>query len=192
MALNPKEVTAVLVTRGDVELAQVTDSIREAGIRQIIVWNNARRMLDLKVFGRFLATVESSTRFVYTQDDDLIAPVADVLAAYDPETDREAVVANNRAEEEWRLLGIGSVFHRSLVNGCFGRYLDHHPLDLDFLRACDVVFAYQHPYRKVVLGYENLPWGYATAENPRMYGQPDHMAVRERVRERTLALVKNT
>lgn len=121
---------------------------------------------------------------IYHQDDDLVAPVSEILAAYDPSDDYWNIVANNRADEEWRLTAMGTVFHRNLAD-CFSLYIDHYGFDDDFFRVSDVVFAYQHPYRRLVLPYRDLPW----ARDPdRMHLQPDHYEVRERAKARTLAL----
>lgn len=188
--IRPGLVSAALVTRGDVDMGEILDSIEAAGVRDVVVWNNRDRGQDLQCYGRFAAVAECANDWIYTQDDDLVAPVSGLLAEVDPDTDRGQVVANNRADEEWRLLGIGSVFHRSLVEGCFDAYTSRHGFDTDFCRVADVVFAYQHPYRRVVLGYRDLPWGFHTAENPRMYGAADHVAVRERARARTINLAE--
>lgn len=190
--IDSSRVSACLVTRGDVDLSEILASIAAAGITDIVVWDNSKRGRDLSCFGRYAAIAEARNEFIYHQDDDLVAPVPEILAAYDPEADRETIVANNRADEEWLLTGIGCVFHRSLAETCFDAYVARYGFDADFCRVSDIVFAYQHPYRRVVLGYRNLPWGFATAENPRMYGQPDHYLVRERARDRTLALVAET
>lgn len=182
--IKPSKVSAVLVTKGDHDLSEIHDSIRAAGIRDIVVWDNSEREHDLSCYGRYAAVPEARKEWIYHQDDDLIAPVAEILAEVDPVADRHTIVANNREEETWRLTGIGSVFHRSLAD-CFERYVSVWGNGADFHRICDVVFAYQHPYRKVVLGYRDLPWGTAP---DRMYHQDGHMAVREQARSRVLAL----
>ena len=182
--IDPKEVSAVLVTRGDVEMGAIIDSIRAAGVEDIVVWDNAQRPVDLQCYGRYVAINEARHEIIYHQDDDLIAPVAEILAAYDPVADCNSIVANNRADEEWRLTAMGVVFRRGLAH-CFDEYIARYGFDDDFCRICDVVFAYQHEYRRIVLGYTDLPW--QTAPNS-MYLQPGHMEVRERALQRTLEL----
>lgn len=185
--IDPKSVSAVLVTRGDVDLSEILASITDAGIDDIVIWNNAERE-DLSCYGRYAGIQEAKNEFIYHQDDDLISPVSDILAAYDPVADRGTIVCNNRAEEEWLLTAIGCVFHRDLAD-CFDEYITTFGYDSDFHRVSDVVFAYQHPYRRIVLPYRDLPWGFATEENPRMYGQPDHYDVRIRARTRVLQMI---
>jgi hypothetical protein len=183
--IPPSEVSAVLVTRGDVPMDRILDSIKAAGITDIVVWNNNTRPINLSCYGRYEGIKEAKNEFIFQQDDDLITPVAEILDAYDPVEDCRTIVANNRADEEWRLTAIGCVFHRSLAD-CFDEYLRLYGFDADFCRVSDVVFAYQHDYRRVVLGYEDLP--NASTFGSSMYLEHDHMAVRYRARERTLAL----
>jgi hypothetical protein len=183
------DVSAALVTRGDVDLSEILASIADAGISDVHLWDNSQRE-DVSCFGRFLAAECAQNPFVYMQDDDLVAPIRELLAEYDPARDFDTVVANKPAGEEWRFLGCGALMHRDLPRGFewSSRYLAAHAGYGDFCRVADVVFLYSLPYRSVDLGHRNLPWGYHTPENPRMYGAPDHIAVRERARDRTLTL----
>lgn len=178
--ISPDQVSAVLVTRGNVDMSEIIESIRAAGVEDIVIWNNAERR-NVSCFGRYLGIAEAKHDYIYHQDDDLVSPVAELLAVYDPVADTNTIVCNNRADEWWRLTAIGCVFHRSLA-GCFGPYIDAYGEDADFYRVCDVVFAYQHPYRKVVLGYSDLPW--ASDPHSSMYLEPGHMEVRERALQR--------
>ena len=184
--IDPAEVSAVLVTKGDHDLSEIFDSIRAAGVEDIVVWDNATRGRDLSCFGRYAGISEARHDIIFQQDDDLVAPVADILRAYDPEADRHTIVANNRADEEWLLTAMGTVFHRDLAS-CFGAYIERYGEDDDFYRVSDVVFAYQHPYRRLVLPYRDLAWA---ATPDRMHLQPDHYLVRERARDRTLELAR--
>lgn len=181
--IDPALVSAVLVTKGDHDLTPILASIEEAGIEDVVLWDNSQRD-DLSCYGRYAGIAEARHKIIYHQDDDLIAPVGEILSDYRPRRDRWAIVANNRHDEEWQLTAMGTIFHRSLAD-CFRRYIALYGEDADFHRVSDVVFAYQHPYRRLHLGYEDLPW--QTAPD-RMYHQPDHYEVRIRARLRTLAL----
>jgi hypothetical protein len=171
--------SAVLVTRGDVDLEPVLATLRPV-FEDIVVWNNAERD-DLKCFGRFVGASEARHDLIYVQDDDLLVPVEALYGEYVS----PGIVANRKPDEGWRFVGAGAFFDRRLIPAAFGPYLAAYPRDDDFLRAADVVFAYANPYTSVWVGYEDLPW--QTAEN-RMYRQPGHYEVRERARARTLAL----
>lgn len=173
------KVSACLVTRGDVDLTEILSTLP---FDDVVVWDNSKRD-DLSCFGRFAAVAEAKHDLIYTQDDDLLVPIPALLEAWNNDT---GIVANKPPAEEWRFLGCGSLFHRSLVN--FDRYHTRHPGDPEFNRTADVVFAYQHPYRSVWVGYTDLPW--QTADN-RMYKQSGHYTVRNEARARTLALMED-
>ena len=170
------KVSACLVTRGDVDLTTILNSLP---FDDVVVWDNSERE-DLSCYGRFAAVAEAKHDVIYTQDDDLMVPIPALLKAWDG---RPGILANKPPEEEWRFLGCGSLFRRELVN--FDRYHAAYPADDEFHRTADVAFAYQHPYRSVWLGYLDFPW--QTAPN-RMYRQKGHYTVRQRTRERTLLL----
>jgi hypothetical protein len=182
--IDPKLVSAVLVTKGDHDLAPIYESLEAAGIDDVITWDNSTRTVDLSCYGRYVGIGEAQNEWIYHQDDDLVAPVADILRAVDPVADRHTIVANNRADEEWRLTAMGTVFHRDLAD-CFDEYVALYGFDADFCRVSDIVFAYQHPYRRIVLPYVDLAWA---ATPDRMHMQPDHYMVRQRALERTLRL----
>lgn len=182
--IEPKLVSACLVTKGDHDLTEILDSISGAGIEDVVVWDNSQRPADLICYGRYAAVADAKNDHIYIQDDDLVVPVAKVLDAYDPVKDRHVCVSNNRPDEGWPLNGIGSVFHRDLAD-CFDGYTALYGFDQDFCRIADVVFGYSNAYRKIWFGYRDLPW--QTAPD-RMHLQYDHYEVRERARMRTLAL----
>src|ERR1051326_2814506 len=74
-------VTAVIVTRGDIDLAPCIDALP---YKKLIVWNNSLRP-DTKIYGRYLAIKEVTTPFVYFQDDDVIFRRHDeLMAAWEP------------------------------------------------------------------------------------------------------------
>jgi hypothetical protein len=179
VAISPADVSAVLVTRGDVDMAPVLDSLP---FDEVVVWDNSQRPEDFQCYGRFAGIAETTRPFIYVQDDDIVVPVQALLDAYEPA--KGSILANKKPDEEWRFLGVGSLFPRELAD-CFGPYAALYGMDQDFYRAADVVFAYQHGYESVWVGYEELEW--SRAPN-RMYLQPGHYEVRERLRARTLAL----
>lgn len=162
----------MIVTRGDVDVSPVINSLP---FPDIVVWDNSQRE-NLSCYGRFAGIEEARNDVIYVQDDDVIVPAETLLGYYSG----EGVVANKPVGEEWRFLGVGAFFHRSLAD-CFQPYLDRYGFTPDFCRVADVVFAYQHLYRTAWVGYEELPW--SRADN-RMYKQPDHYLVRERARDR--------
>src|SRR5882672_3124212 len=165
-------------------MTEITDSITDAGIEDIVIWDNSKRE-NLSCYGRYAGIAEARNEYIFHQDDDLVSNIPALLETYDPVRDRWAIVANNRIDEEWPLTAMGVLFHRDLAY-CFDTYIDLYGFDDDFLRVCDVVFAYQHPYRRVVVGYRDLPWH--SDPQASMYLEDGHMATRMRARQRTFAL----
>ncbi len=124
--MTPADLSAVVVTRGNVPLEPILDSFTAAGIFDFVVWDNSRRPDDLGVFGRYAALPECGRDVVLVQDDDVILPVATIealAAAYEP----GRIVAN--MPERFRafytdscLVGFGAVFDRDLPEVAFDRF----------------------------------------------------------------------
>ncbi len=185
--ITPDQVSAVLVTRGNVDMTEILDQLTADGIEDIVIWNNAERDPDLSCYGRYAAISEAKNEYIFHQDDDLVSPVGELLKHYDPVRDRHAILMNNRIDEEWPLTAIGALFHRDILPGTFDSYIEEYGFDDDFCRVCDVIFAYQHPIRRVVLGYRDLPWASDPASS--MYLEDGHMQVRIRARQRIFDLI---
>ncbi len=79
-------VTAIVVTRGDVDLSPIIGQDWPEQVQEIIVWDNSsldRR--DLKVYGRYAAIAEASHPLILVQDDDCVLPkdsIQQMLDAY--------------------------------------------------------------------------------------------------------------
>lgn len=193
------ELTAVVVTRGDVELGPILDTLD--GFGKLIVWDNSDRMPDSAVYGRYRALARVGSGAVYVQDDDVILPpesLAALAAGYVP----GKIVANvpDRFRPHYPdscLLGFGAVFDPILPALAFQRFarFHHEPGVLTggaalvvqeptFLRTCDVVFTALTDYVLYDLPYEERE--FATASN-RMYRQADHVGERARMLERARA-----
>lgn len=143
--LKANEVSAVIVTRGNVPLLPTIDPIRAAGIDDIVVWNNAEREHDYRIFGRYAALAEIKNPVVFWVDDDVVFTNFDALFdAYQP----GALIAN--MDEAWVkgagyndalvLMGAGSLCDAHLPSMIFSEYLKHFPFDDDLLVECDFAF----------------------------------------------------
>lgn len=197
--------SCVLVTRGDVDLEPVLETLRPV-FDDILVWGNdsavgpalvrvpgksgtdwlrdgdviLRAVDDQKVFGRYAAILAARYDLIYTQDDDALCPAAEILETYM----HEHLLVNVEPEEKpW--LAWGAVFPRDAPFKAFARYLARYPADDFFRRWPDVVFAELTPWASVDLGHENLPWAYA---DTRMYRQPDHYTSQDEMRDRCRGL----
>lgn len=148
-------VSACLVTRGDVDMQPVIDSIPQGW--EIVVWDNGEKMVtrsdgyaevatDLSVYGRYAAIEYASHELIYVQDDD--CAVSDP-AAIVGEWDRVALVQESDpagpGEVEWgnhvvcnmpqefrhdfyddhALVGFGAAFHRDAPLRAFARWWGH-------------------------------------------------------------------
>jgi hypothetical protein len=127
-------VSACIVTRGDVDLSPVLRSLPEDW--EILVWDNGANALyegrdggrywnvgDLSVYGRYAAIQYASHEIIYVQDDDVVVsdPKKIVDIWYIPSGltgFKEGVVCNMPQEfrhsfyEDHALVGFGAAFHR--------------------------------------------------------------------------------
>lgn len=159
MVLSPKQVSAVLVTKGDVDLTPIINALP---FDDVIVWNNLSRPQDSKVYGRYRAIQEAKHGVIYTQDDDCVVDAAAIIAQFES----GKVVCNmprNKMEEYIRmklpslgLVGWGSCFERNAIK-VFERYLKRYPIDELFLRECDRVFTWLNSPKWVDVKFEHLP-----------------------------------
>ena len=188
--ISAEDVSAVLVTRGDVDLSEILYSLP---FTDVVVWNNAQR-LDTKVYGRYLAIEEVENGVVYVQDDDVVlAPEAfetlldayesGVLVANMPEIFRHSFYV------EHCLVGFGAIFDAGLPEEAFlefdSYFSQHFRRGESFLRTCDIVFTTLAERKLVDVSYRELPWHHA---DTRMYRQEDHVASRMQMLEAAIAV----
>lgn len=169
-------VSGVLVTRGDQPTAKILASWP---FPDKVVWNNAEKPADLKVYGRWAALSLCQHETVFVQDDDCLVPVQALLARY------EGTMLLNIPPGEKPLVGWGAVVVKKPCMDAIGRYLASHPLDDEFLRCADVVVTSLVPWERIDLGHDDLPW----ADTPeRMFRAEGHYEERERVYAKCLSL----
>lgn len=185
-------VSACLVTRGDVDLTQIISSIENAGISDIVVWDNSERE-DLAVYGRYAAIKEAKYPLIYVQDDDCLhQPEGIKEICWVAKSANGKLVCNMPANfrhsfyQDHALVGFGACFHRDAPWRAFGEFARTQPEDPDeqtlrwFWRTCDIVFTGLTPYTMVDVLYEDMSW--ASADN-RMWKQPTHREERGRMLE---------
>ncbi len=179
--MTPADISAVVVTRGNVPLEPILDSFTAAGIFDFVVWDNSRRPDDLGVFGRYAALPECGRDVVLVQDDDVILPVATIealAAAYEP----ARIVAN--MPERFRafytdscLVGFGAVFDRDLPGEAFSRFTQYWG-ESGLARRPDVMFTALTESTWLDLPYTEREF----AQDPdRAYRQRGHARERQRV-----------
>lgn len=164
---SPSLVTAVIVTRGDVDLDPILETLI---FPDVIVWDNSARPNDLGAAGRYAGVAEAQTPIVFFQDDDCIVSPGAQRALLEAYVDGFFVSNMNPDHNRGQypllaLPGWGSLVRGDLTEAALSRWREAHPDDYgsdDFLRiGCDIVFPVLTPSRMVDLGHENLP--HATA-----------------------------
>lgn len=177
------KVSAVIVTRGDVDLGSVLAPILSCPeVDEVIIRRGHGGVLE-----RWEAAAQASCDVVYTQDDDAIVDVKVVLAAYqwgkvacNMPTDRRPEYPDGIA-----LVGWGSVFDKNSVTlsvTAFPRYRTHFPNDDDlFRREADRVFTGLSPLKLIDVPFRHLPYAHG---NDRMGRRPEHGASMKAIRER--------
>ncbi|MFA5052991.1 MAG: hypothetical protein WC565_02965 [Parcubacteria group bacterium] len=172
--LTVDAVSAVLVTRGDVDLSRILQSIAASGVEDVVIWDNSRRS-DLKTFGRYAALPEAKHDVVFFQDDDIVLPVdtiRGILSAYEP-----GVICANMAPgwvagrdlHDSVFVGAGAILDRDIPDRAFAKYDRLYPRDDIFYLYPEALVSIPSRIKRVDLPLEVLPWGYAPN---RMNAQP--------------------
>jgi hypothetical protein len=176
--VSPHDVTGVIVTRGNVNIAEILKELPFA----VIVWDNSVQE-NLGVYGRYHACRDVMTPLVYFQDDDCIVedPMA-LVAAHEP----GHVVCNMPGEFrhafylEHALVGFGAVCEPWLPRKAFKRF-GQSPGELSaeespwVHRTADVIFTTLTPRILIDVSVQNLPWA---TDPDRMYRQEGHVGER--------------
>lgn len=158
--LTAADVSAIIVTRGNIEMADIVATLP---YDEVIIYDNSQKERDLKCYGRFAAIAEAKHDVIYFQDDDIIFREHDqLLAAYEPgriTTNMPSpwYEANSYDVLRCALVGAGSLVPRDLPWLSFELYLSEWPEDDLFLTYCDFVHGILTPSKRFDFGYEILP-----------------------------------
>ena len=175
--IDPKYVSAVIVTRGDVDLGPCLKPILAAGIEEIII----RRGIG-GVVQRYQAALSATFEAIYTQDDDCVVNVKAVLAEYDPRFVTCNMPQDRRADYQdgIALLGWGATFHQDLVPD---RWPAEIPMPL-MRREADRWFTGLNPLKLIDVPFEHLPWAHGA---DRMGQEANHLSDLREIRKRIYA-----
>lgn len=178
MTITAADVSAVLVTRGDVDLSRILESLP---FDDVVVWDNSQRE-DLKTFGRYAALPEAKHDVIWFQDDDIVLPPATIeglLAAYEP----GVFCANmspgwvaGRDLHDSVFVGAGAILDRDLPAKALAKYDTMFERDELFHYYPETILTIPSRIKRVDLPLEVLPWGYAPN---RMNAEPwfvEHLA----------------
>jgi len=165
--MRPSEVSAVLVTRGNMDLSPVLDSL--ARFDEIIVWDNSVEQNQM-TYGRVRALERVRNPIVYSQDDDIIHSHDNqdrILAAYQPgaltgcmwREWSDGALAQGIADgyDDLVFCGSGSVYDIDVPVEAAYRYLQHWPADEFFLLWADTIIGILAPNRQLDIRFDALP-----------------------------------
>lgn len=145
-------VTACLITRGDVDMEPILDTLP---YDEVLIWNGQERDEQPGTFGRYELMREATHDVIYTQDDDCIFREHDTLRRLWS----EGIVAvyghgeNPDGLEDVALVHGGALIDRDACLRSFDRYLEHWPKDDGFYREADMISGTITPSRQYHLGY---------------------------------------
>lgn len=146
------KVTACLVTRGDVDMDPILQTLP---YEQIILHDNSRGT-NFKTFGRYHAAIHAPTEVVYFQDDDTVFTQHEkLLEAYEPGI-TTAVYGHGQSEAGYGDLPLvcgGALAHRSQIQEAITLYSSFFPLNEDFLYDCDFAVGCLIPFKQIRLPF---------------------------------------
>jgi hypothetical protein len=160
-------VSAVIVTRGNVDLTPVLDSLI---FDDCVVFDNSREPVDMKTYGRVIALGSARYPVVWSQDDDIIHTAENqraIVAAYQPGvltgcmwpewSDGAKAQGIEDGYDDLVFAGSGSVYDADLPIQAVSRYLDHYPYDDFFLLWADTIIGVLSPSRQLDIRFDALP-----------------------------------
>lgn len=181
---SPADVTAVIVTKGDVDLAPILDTLI---FPEVIVFDNSVEQ-DEMTYGRVLGAMRGRNEIVYSQDDDIVHTPAnqqEIIDAYEPGvltgcmwpewSDGARAQGIEDGYDDLVFPGSGSISDRSLWTAAVMAYWDCYPYD-DFFRLwSDTIIGVIAPTRQLDIRFEALP---CAEDADRMCNLPDAVALK--------------
>ena len=171
------KISAIIVTRGDVDLGPCLSSI---DADETII-----RRGHGGVWERWEAAMSAKHDVIYVQDDDCVVDFAGVIAEYDQAVVTCNMLTSHRADyphpDGIALVGWGCVFHRSKLE-VFGKI---HMADDLFKRECDRVFTGLNRLKLIDLGVTHLSHAHGA---DRMGREAQHGADLKEIRRRIYAM----
>lgn len=194
--LSPSDVSAVIVTKGDVDLSPVLDSLI---FDDVVVWDNSVER-DFKTFGRFLGTGRARNPVIYSQDDDIVHTAenqAAIVAAYEPGvltgcmwpewSDGARAQGIENGYDDLVFPGSGSISTRDVWEWALLAYCREWPEDDFFHLWSDTIIGVIAPTKQLDIRFDALPWAEA---DDRMCNLEDAVALKtEAIRRARLVAV---
>lgn len=164
--LTAADVSAVIVTRGNVDLTPVLDSLI---FDDVVVYDNSARP-NVMTFGRVIAARDAEHRVIYSQDDDIVHTAEDqrrIVDAYEPGlltgcmwqewSDGARQQGIEDGYDDLVFPGSGSISDLWLWEDAISKYLDVWPEDEFFHLWCDTIIGIICPTWQLDIRFEPLP-----------------------------------
>ena len=183
MSIRDRHVSAIVVSRMDLALGPVVDSIAPH-VDEIIIVRGHKGVLE-----RWQAAARvKHPQCIYTQDDDAVVDVASVLKREVPYAITCNMPQSHRSDypDGIALVGWGAVFSAFLVESALKRYCGAgYVLDEAAVREADRIVTGLSARVLIDVPYTNLP--HAEAKD-RMCKQPEHAGSTAEIRRRINAI----
>jgi hypothetical protein len=178
--LSPSEVSAVIVTKGDVDLTPVLESLI---FDDVVVYDNSVEPNEM-TYGRVIGARERALHpFIYSQDDDIIHRPEDqarIIFAYEEGFMTGCMWSSWSAGAKEQGIphgyddlvfpGSGSISHITIWEDCVDEYLAEWPADDFFKLWCDTIIGVISPTRQMDIRFVALP---CAEDKTRMCNLPD-------------------
>jgi hypothetical protein len=164
VTVAPWDVQAVIVTRGDCDLAPILESLI---FPDVTIWNN-KVATDLGAYGRYQAIQDHVHHdIVYVQDDDCIVSGEDQLrlfAAYEPAVLTAMMPPERTDYTDTVLIGWGAIFDSDLPELAFEKWVAAgHEIESPEFRivGADFIFPILTPWKRLDGYHTDLPHAHA-------------------------------
>lgn len=185
MSLDPKHVSACFITKDPVYPSVIVERVMAIGFGEVMVLTNCdspHRKQELFAKAKF--------EFIYYQDDDAIAPIAELLAAAVPDQITCAMKPSHLkayGNSRIALLGWGSLFPKRTIQ-VLDQYRAVYGEDALYKRETERIMTWlAWPQQRLELQIEDLPSAFAP---DRLSMQPGHYDYIPMVEERCASLAE--
>jgi len=170
--------TAVLITKETIYPAEVLASVAQYPFAEVVIVTRAEGPGERWARGMW----ETSTKFVYVQDDDAIVPIPDLMARATP--DMLSCLMKPHHIEEYKnlpccLVGWGTTIPRSLLSYAHGKHFTHYSFDDLWMSQADRIITALLPFDQLRLLSEDIVDLPSAVDAGRMSLQPDHYVLRD-------------
>lgn len=193
--IDPADVTACLVTRGD-QPDMMEQIVQSLIFDRVVIWDNSERD-DHKTAGRYFAQLEAATPFCYFQDDDCLVPPKTQHALCEAHIEGAHCTANwghgetPAGYDDLPLVCGGGIVDTPAPWAAIERWSEHFPTDEAFDYYCD--FAVGVLYPSFVHVYLPFHIELAIAQDPsRLCNQPWARGMKASITARARAIRDGT